>query len=457
MSLTLRTLPSLLTDCVLVGHEKRADVVWTPRQWFAMCIHMLNENVANFFLKLYRDKNGQPKFSKAFKHDVTKWIEWSWRSITGKAKTLVAIGFYPTNGERKSRWAALDFDAHGGNTGRARDFALKAFAYLYQQPQLYVVLTTSAGDPQRTGYHLFVFSREFYPCEDWTLLLKQVAAQIGAPIEDGICEIFPNEFRGIGKALRAPGTCNVKNSECGLIVHETLTRGLFALPSGEDKESIALYLLGEPRGKNYPSSSNNELFRGEHGEWATLFAISAPSTRHQKLLKLVGTAFFQAGKSVVRKNAEFQHREASPTPTATLTEHLTEFEEAWAGMERKWLSDLSRTERQKFECITTDTERDAFRILRNWSQTTKPDFKVHCESLGRRLPMSARGAAKLRRKFCDIGILRQTAQYVPQKLCARFEWTAGAEPKRHQSTFISPSQWNGDPGDARLEKEALTQ
>jgi hypothetical protein len=119
-------------------------------------------------------------------------------------------------------------------------------------------------------------------------------------------------------------------------------------------------------------------------------------------------------------------------------------------MERKWLSDLSRTERQKFECLTTDTERDAFRILRNWSQTTKPDFKVHCESLGRRLAMSARGAAKLRRKFCDTGILRQTAQYVPQKLCARFEWTARAEPKRHQSTVISPSQWNGDPGDAAL-------
>jgi hypothetical protein len=259
MSLALRTLPSLLTDCVLVGHEKRADVVWTPRQWFAMCIHMLNENVANFFLKLYRDENGQPKFSKAFKHDVTKWIEWSWRSITGKAEALVAIGFYPTNAERKSRWAAMDFDAHDGNTARARDFALKAFAFLYQQPQLYVVLATSAGDLQRTGYHLFVFSREFYPCEDWTLLLKQVAAQIGAPIEDGICEIFPNEFRGIGKALRAPGTWNPKTGDCGLILHQTLTQCVTALPSGEDKESIALYLLGEPRGKNYPSSPSSEF------------------------------------------------------------------------------------------------------------------------------------------------------------------------------------------------------
>ncbi len=31
MSLTLRTLPSLLTDCVLVGHARKADLVFTPR------------------------------------------------------------------------------------------------------------------------------------------------------------------------------------------------------------------------------------------------------------------------------------------------------------------------------------------------------------------------------------------------------------------------------------------
>lgn len=451
--LALPQLPTLLTDCVLIGHEKRADVVFTRPQWFAMCIHMLNENVANFFLKLYRDKDGQPKFSKAFNHDLTKWVEWSWRSITGKAKSLVAIGFYPTNAERKSRWAAMDFDAHDGNTTRARDFALKAFALLYQQPQLYVVLTTSAGNPQHTGYHLFVFSREFYPCEDWTLLLKKVAALIGAPIEDGICELFPNEFRGIGKALRAPGTHNVKTRECGLILHETLSRGLFALPASEDKETIALYLLGEPQGKNYSSSSSSQVFRGEHGEWATLFAITAPCTRHQKLLKLVGTAFFQAGKSVVRKNAEFQHRKATPVPVATLHEHLAEFDQAWSGWESKWKEKLSPVEQEKFGHLTTEAERDAFRILHNWSQTDSPDFYVSCESLGARLGKTPRGASKLRRRFCENGILRQTAPYVPHKLCARFKWTAGAEANRKQAGLILPfQQWNGDPGDSRLRR-----
>jgi hypothetical protein len=104
-------------------------------------------------------------------------------------------------------------------------------------------------------------------------LLKQVVAQIGATVQDGIVEIFPNEFRGIGKALRAPGSWNPKTGDCGLILHETLTQCVTALPYREDKESIALYLLGEPRGKGYASSPSSELFRGEHGEWATPFAL----------------------------------------------------------------------------------------------------------------------------------------------------------------------------------------
>jgi hypothetical protein len=76
-----------------------------------------------------------------------------------------------------------------------------------------VALTTSAGDPQNSGWHLFVFSREFYPREEWIRLFKQVAAVIGARIEDGLCEIFPNESRGclsrfalLGLGTRKPAT-----------------------------------------------------------------------------------------------------------------------------------------------------------------------------------------------------------------------------------------------------------
>ena len=72
----------------------------------------------------------------------------------------------------------------------------------------------------------------------------------------------------------------------------------------------------------------------------------------------------------------------------------------------------------------TDTLRGAFRILRNWSQADAPDFKAHCRSLGGRLGVTLQGAANIRRHFCSLGILWQTAQYVPHKLAARYKWTA---------------------------------
>src|SRR5437762_285284 len=124
---TLRSLPMLLTDCVIVGHARKADVVFTPRQFFAICAHMHNDNPANFFLMPYRDENGLAKFSKAFKAEVTKRVQWTWDTITRKAKSPASIAFYPTTnaGEEKSRWGGMDFDAHDGNHTRARELALK--------------------------------------------------------------------------------------------------------------------------------------------------------------------------------------------------------------------------------------------------------------------------------------------------------------------------------------------
>src|SRR5215831_15799186 len=106
LELNATALPTLLTDCVLIGHAKKADVIFTPRQWFAMCAHMMNGNPDNFFLMAYRTNNGNVKFGKAFYANVDDRISWAWDTITGKAKSPASIGFYPTNAERQSRWAA---------------------------------------------------------------------------------------------------------------------------------------------------------------------------------------------------------------------------------------------------------------------------------------------------------------------------------------------------------------
>jgi hypothetical protein len=130
--------------------------------------------------------------------------------VTGRAKSKVRTGFYPSNSERKTRWGAMDFDAHDGNALRARGLAIAAFDTLVRHPQLYVILSTSGSD----GWHLFAFTREFHSVDQWTSLFKQVAQLIGAEVVPGICEIFPGEVRpgssrGIIRRRRA--------DECGRI------------------------------------------------------------------------------------------------------------------------------------------------------------------------------------------------------------------------------------------------
>ena len=206
-----------------------------------------------------------------------------------------------------------------------------------------------------------------------------------------------------------------------MVLRETFTH---LLTASSPKEGSTSLCLGELPKQKSLSSPSKEIFRGEHGEWAGELAITAAGTRNQQLCKLVGTAFFQTGREVARKNAELQHAEANPVPASTLAKHLEDFDKAWAGMERKWKRNLSKAERQKLDSLTTDAERDAFRILRSWSQTDKPDFKVHCRSLGVRLGMTWEGARNIRDRFCGLGIVRQTARYVPRQRAARYEWIA---------------------------------
>jgi hypothetical protein len=419
MSLTLSELPTLLTDCVLVGHARKADVVFTPRQWFAMCAHMMNENPENFFLMPYQDKDGQAKFAKAYHANADKRIQWAWDTITNKAKSPASIGFYPTNAQKQSRWAAMDFDIHDDDRMRARDLAHKAFAHLIREPHLYVALTTSAGDPIYSGWHLFVFTEQFFPCEDWSRLLKQVADRIGAPVQSGICEIFPNGERGIGKGIRAPGTWNPKNGECGLILRETFSNLLPALTPKERYASLGT------RCKHEGTQGHLHLVEQltPSREFHRRFAVVVPRSRHGMLASLVGTIFHQVGKEMARLNAEAQYVEASPAPAASLTEHLAEFQALWSGMEQKWLRKLSPSERGKFDSLRQWPDRDAFRIIRNWKNaSTEFDFKVVCKSLADRLGATLKTASNIRRRFCVLGILKQTVPYVPHKLAARFQW-----------------------------------
>lgn len=224
-------LPTLANNCYIVGEAKRADVIWSEGDFKALCEHMLNENPLSHFLNVWIDAKGQGRFTKApLSHRADRRASWAWGTITGKAKGQTGIGFYPSNPEGQSRWAALDFDAHSGEHEQARKWSLQAFSLLLQNPQLHLILCTSGN-----GFHLFIITRELQPLSAWIVLLKQVCELIGAPIADGSCEIFPNEraeSQPVGKAIRAPGTWNPKTNTFSLIEAETVKPLLELLPRG---------------------------------------------------------------------------------------------------------------------------------------------------------------------------------------------------------------------------------
>jgi hypothetical protein len=428
LELDAAALPTLATNCVLVGHAQKADVVWTKTDFVALCEIMRNGNDPHFFMIPYQKEDGSAHFAKAKKARAERYASWAWDTVTGKAKRRASIGFYPRNGDGKTCWAAMDFDAHDDDGKRARKLVFAAFALLVRHPQLFVVLATSGSG----GWHLFVFTREFHPVEDWNRLLKQAAAIIGANIQKGECEIFPSQSRGrVGYGIRAPGTWNPKHDSFGLIAFENISP-LLRVHKGEIKRvSLSFRSKDGVKGSDLTYRNEKPVYRGEFDEWQVRFAITAPRTRREKLKAMVDHIFRQVGREIARRNVELQYNEKTVPTAATLSDHLQEFDELWDWWETQWLDELAEPERKKFDALRSDSnDRAAFRTIRNFARLVndpEDDFKIVAEHLAKRLGVTLQTACNIRLRFCDSGILEPTAAYVPQKFSARFRWIAHLE------------------------------
>jgi hypothetical protein len=226
-----------------VGNGKRADVLWSDEDFFAICARMLQGNPLDFFGKSYRAKDGSVRFVKSNKPDFVKHIRWTRDTVCGRAKNKTAIFFFPRNARNESQWAAFDFDSHDGDKMRARNLAFKAFSMLANHDKLWLVLGTS-GDGG--GWHLFIFTSDFYPITEWTRFLREVAEAIGQPVEKGVLEIFPDETYGrCGLGIRPPGVWNAKDDSFGKILFDGASSRLKAIEGGERRERDDLFLLGQ--------------------------------------------------------------------------------------------------------------------------------------------------------------------------------------------------------------------
>ena len=295
--LALQANPHLPNRRHVLGHGKRADTLWTRYDFRAICQRMLNGNSDYPFMQAYYDeRTAKARFPKSKTKKASKRLEWAFDTICGKAESKTGIGFYPDNDDGESCWGALDFDAHNDHeetSRRAYELAGKAFSLLcHEAPDLWVIAGTSG---QSGGWHVFVFSPYFHATRQWTLFLREVALHIGAPIQSGICEIFPDDNEGQKKGIRAPGTWNPKDDSFGLIAHDGVTEGLKAFPSDKEGNMSLSVLCKATKGERLTLHSREilTLYRGEDNRWKNDFAITSVRTRRMRLETLVGQPFIK--------------------------------------------------------------------------------------------------------------------------------------------------------------------
>jgi hypothetical protein len=410
------------------------DTFLTKEEFVSLIEHMGNGNPVSHFLTVWRDDDGSARYAKARPNKrLQAQAGWAWDTITGKSKRKSSMGLYPKNQDNQSTWGALDFDAHLGDDELAKNRSIRAFSLLLEYRDRYLLLSASGR-----GYHVFIFAREPRPVAEWTQLLKDTCESVGAPIQDGVCEIFPNERtenQEVGRALRVPGSLNPSTGKAELIIADTIRPLLDHLASREKPskppllkaKSFYLRNLSENREADNSSCSTN----GFHSpstkrlieEIIAKHPIKTKSTRHSVLMKMVGELFHKFGRrlseEVVRQHYELNEKNVS-TP---LREHTREFADAWDSFLAKTIGSVSASERRIFDQLTTDPQKEAFMLIRSFSNLAKgDDFPVAQLSLADRLSVTQPGAGCVISKLVELRAIEKTADACVNSKSARYRW-----------------------------------
>jgi hypothetical protein len=299
---------------------------------------MSNGNPLSHFLTVWRDEDGTARYARAMSHkraDVQ--ASWTWDTIVGQAKRKTSMGLYPRNQEKQSTWGALDFDAHSGDAELAKGRSIKAFSLLLEYRDHYLILSASGR-----GYHVFIFTRDPKPIADWVYLLKETCEAINAPLQDGVCEIFPNEHtenQKVGRAIRLPGSFNPSTGDVELILAETIRPLIDQLTSRttRDGRNRRLYQPNRPHLRNLTEirEANNSSSCTE-GFWSAStrrlikkilakYPIKAKSTRHGILVKLTGELFHKFGRRLAERIIREHYDLYKDNVTTPFKEHMREF------------------------------------------------------------------------------------------------------------------------------------
>jgi len=420
------------------------DTLLTKDEFVRLVAHMANENPISHFLVAWTDDDGKPRYSKADpRRRVTVHAGWTYDTITGKAKRKTSMGLYPKNRANESTWGALDFDAHEhGQDELAKNRAIRAFTLMLEYRDRYLILSASGR-----GYHVFILANEPRPVAEWTHLLKDTCESINAPIQDEVCEMFPNDRTSnqeVGRAIRLPGSRNPSTGEIGLILADTIRPLLDHLES-QEKALKSATLTSNSLGRRElvrEKEVNNYSYQHKHGfascstqrlidDVLSKYPITKKGTRHGVLVKLTGELFhkfgFQLSERIVAQHYELYRDNV----TTGRDDHMREFRNAWRSFRGKKEKQMPKSERILFDKLQTEPQREAFLLCRSFARLKK-EFPLSQSSLADRVGVTQQGAGYVIAKLFSVGAIEKTADAKTNRKPAFYKWNPCPPPPTYR-------------------------
>ena len=437
MSLTGSIVTELLLPARVIRQAPVSiDALLTKVQFVSLVRHMLNGNPLSHFLTVWRDQDGNPRFAKAKPHrDAETHARWTYDTITGNAKHKTSMGLYAKNKDNESRWAALDFDAHEhGQDELAKNRAIRAFTLMLEYRDRYLILSASGR-----GYHVFILASQPRPIAEWTNVLKDTCKSIDAPIQDGVCEMFPNDGTAnqpVGRAIRVPGSLNPSTGEIELILADTIRPLLDHLERQEKSKHSATLTSNSlgPRELVRDKEVNNYSYQHKSGfassstqrlidQVLAKYPIAQRGTRHGVLAKLTGELShkfgFELSEHIVTQHYELYRDNVTTGPD----DHMNEFRKAWRSFREEKVKQMTDAERVLFDKLQTEPQREAFLLCRSFAELKK-EFPLSQSSLADRIRVTQQGAGYVIVKLIALGAIKRTADAKANRKSACYRWIA---------------------------------
>jgi hypothetical protein len=317
---------------MIKAEGKTASEAFTEGQFVQLGLHLNNSN-GKVFAIAYRDA-GNAKYTKSKAKTEQTALKRAYDSTKENAWKPMAFAPYSTNRNGMSRWGALDFDGHDGGVDedRARQWAFCCWRSLLNQAPC--VICEHSG----RGWHVWLVWKEFKAANWINHLLRSTALEAGCEIVAGKCEIFPEAApSGYGKPMRMPGTFNPATGRCSIILSENVQ-------ASEVLNSLYVALTPFSRTNATDIEKNTlcsvSIYRDWADAWQDQYAIKAPSSRHDRLVKLVYEIFNQVGLGQAELMAGMQFDQKQVTTRADRAQHMSEFKVIWSGLENKVVDSL---------------------------------------------------------------------------------------------------------------------